>query len=82
MPVMDGFAFLAEIRARDEWRSIPVVVVTAKDLDERERAQLAEGAAALIQKQGSSKAVLFEQIRQAVDQAEPPSQGRSGVPTP
>ena len=41
MPVMDGFAFLAEIRARDEWRSIPVVVVTAKDLDERERAELA-----------------------------------------
>ncbi len=68
MPVMDGFAFLAELRARDEWRSVPVVVVTAKDLDEREHAQLAEGAAALIQKQGSSRTQIFEQIREAVEE--------------
>ncbi|MBW2267499.1 MAG: response regulator, partial [Deltaproteobacteria bacterium] len=68
MPVMDGFEFLAEIRTHDAWRSIPVVVVTAKQLDDGERAQLAEGAAALIQKRGSSGPELFEQIRHAVDQ--------------
>ncbi|RKZ65423.1 MAG: hypothetical protein DRQ48_11635, partial [Gammaproteobacteria bacterium] len=32
MPVMDGFGFLAEMRARPEWQDIPVIVITAKDL--------------------------------------------------
>ena len=70
MPVMDGFEFLSEIRASEAWRAIPVVVVTAKELDEAERAQLAEGAAALIRKQGSSREQLFEQIRQVVERLE------------
>jgi CheY-like chemotaxis protein len=32
MPEMDGFAFLAELQRRGEGRSVPVVVLTAKDL--------------------------------------------------
>jgi CheY-like chemotaxis protein len=32
MPGMDGFAFLAELQRRGEGRSVPVVVLTAKDL--------------------------------------------------
>jgi CheY-like chemotaxis protein len=32
MPNMDGFEFLAEFRQRVESRSVPVVVLTAKDL--------------------------------------------------
>ena len=32
MPEMDGFEFLVELRSRAEWRDIPVLVVTAKDL--------------------------------------------------
>ena len=37
MPVMDGFQFLAEMRKVPEWREIPVIVVTAKDLTKDER---------------------------------------------
>ena len=40
MPGLDGFGFLAELQARPEWRSIPVVVVTAKDLSAEDRARL------------------------------------------
>ena len=40
MPVLDGFEFLDEIRRRDEWRDIPVLVVTAKDLTAEERSRL------------------------------------------
>jgi PAS domain S-box-containing protein len=40
MPVMDGFAFLDALRARPEWQSIPVVVVTAMDLADSQRAAL------------------------------------------
>jgi PAS domain S-box-containing protein len=37
MPDMDGFEFLTELRQHPEWQSIPVVVVTAKDLTEENR---------------------------------------------
>ena len=37
MPEMDGFEFLVEMRSRAEWRDIPVLVVTAKDLTAEER---------------------------------------------
>ncbi|WP_326491897.1 response regulator [Methylobacterium oryzae] len=32
MPELDGFGFLRELRARSDWRDIPVVVLTAKDV--------------------------------------------------
>ena len=40
MPHMNGFELLTELRARPEWRGIPVVVVTAKDLTPEERQRL------------------------------------------
>ena len=40
MPEMDGFAFLEALRQQDAWRSIPVVVVTAKDLTPEDRRRL------------------------------------------
>lgn len=40
MPEMDGFAFLEELRQNQTWRSIPVIVVTAKDLTVEDRQRL------------------------------------------
>ena len=40
MPGMDGFEVLEAMRRNDGWRDIPVVVVTAKDLDREEAARL------------------------------------------
>ena len=40
MPVMDGFAFLHELRLRPGCENIPVVVLTARDLDASERKRL------------------------------------------
>jgi PAS domain S-box-containing protein len=40
MPEMDGFAFLAELQRRGESRSVPVVVLTAKDLTAAEHQRL------------------------------------------
>jgi CheY-like chemotaxis protein len=42
MPEMDGFEFIQRLRERKEFREIPVVVLTAKELTEAERAFLAE----------------------------------------
>jgi len=40
MPVMDGFTFLHELRQRPGCHEIPVVVLTARDLDADERKRL------------------------------------------
>lgn len=42
MPEMDGFEFLDHLRRREDAADVPVVVLTAKDLSEKERAFLAE----------------------------------------
>jgi len=44
MPVMDGFSFLHELRARPEWRDIPVIVLSARDLTAAERQRLQSAA--------------------------------------
>ena len=50
MPKMDGFEFLDELRSRPDWQDIPVVVITAKDLTEKDRARLNGGVERIIQK--------------------------------
>ncbi|RYY05002.1 MAG: response regulator, partial [Alphaproteobacteria bacterium] len=40
MPVMDGFGFLHALRSREDWRDIPVIVLTSKDLTTEEFNQL------------------------------------------
>jgi CheY-like chemotaxis protein len=37
MPEMDGFEFLDPLATRVEWREIPVIVITAKQLTAAER---------------------------------------------
>ena len=40
MLVMDGFQLVDELTKHEQWRDIPVVVITAKDLDSGERPRL------------------------------------------
>ena len=50
MPKMDGFEFLDQLRGRPDWRDIPIVVITAKDLTDEERDRLNGGVERIIQK--------------------------------
>ena len=50
MPKMDGFEFLDELRSRQDWQEIPVVVITAKDLTDEDRDRLNGGVERIIQK--------------------------------
>lgn len=50
MPEMDGFQFVEELRKRPEWREIPVVVVTSKDLTSEERLRLNRQVEMVLQK--------------------------------
>jgi CheY-like chemotaxis protein len=61
MPEMDGFEFLDELRSRAEWRDIPVVVVTAKDLTADDRRRLNGNVERIVQKRASQ---LDEMLRE------------------
>ena len=50
MPVMDGFDFLVEFRARIDCATTPVIVVTAKDLTDDDRSRLSGGVERIVEK--------------------------------
>jgi signal transduction histidine kinase/DNA-binding response OmpR family regulator len=62
MPEMDGFEFLVEMRRRSEWRDIPVLVVTAKDLTAEERSRLNGDVARVLQKGATELDTLLKEI--------------------
>jgi PAS domain S-box-containing protein len=62
MPEMDGFAFLEALRQQDAWRSIPVVVVTAKDLTPEDRQRLNGYVEQILQKGAYSREELLHEI--------------------
>lgn len=63
MPVMDGFQVLAELHKNPDWRQIPVVVVTAKDLNEGDRLRIAGQAERIMQKGVLTKDDLVLEVR-------------------
>ena len=62
MPEMDGFEFLVQMRATAEWRDIPVLVVTAKDLTAEERSRLNGDVAHVLQKGAPELDELLREI--------------------
>ena len=68
MPVMDGFEFVLTLRQQEENRSIPIIVVTAKDLTEEDRRQLAGGVEYIVDKGAFTQDELLQQVRGLVAQ--------------
>jgi CheY-like chemotaxis protein len=64
MPKMDGFEFMDQLRGRPDWREIPVVVITAKDLTEGDRNRLNGGVERIIQK--SDRDEMLRQLSREV----------------
>jgi CheY-like chemotaxis protein len=71
MPRMDGFDFVRELRQRPEWRAIPVVVVTAKELTEDDRRRLEGQVSRVIQKGATSRDQLLVEVRLALSANHP-----------
>jgi PAS domain S-box-containing protein len=71
MPEMDGFEFLAELHKKEAWRSIPVVVVTAKDLSEEEHIRLDGRVKQVLQKGQNGRETLIREVRRVVAELAP-----------
>jgi signal transduction histidine kinase/CheY-like chemotaxis protein len=66
MPEMDGFAVVAALQKEAAWRDIPVIVITARDLDDEDRKRLNSGVQSVLVKEMFRPADLIERIRRLV----------------
>ncbi len=64
MPVMDGFEFVMEMHKLESSAAIPIVVVTAKDINEEDRRRLDGNVMGLIEKGGLDRDALLTQLRE------------------
>ncbi len=66
MPEMDGFEFIRQVRTREDWKLIPVIVVTAKDLTAEERGVLNGHVSQILQKGEYDRGELLEEVSRLV----------------
>jgi PAS domain S-box-containing protein len=67
MPHTDGFEVAEQMRSDDDWREIPIVVITAMELDEYQAAQLEESVEAIYEKGAHSADQIIEEVVEVVD---------------
>src|SRR5262245_30684190 len=72
MPEMNGFQVVAALQQEPAWRDIPVIVVTARDLDAEDRKRLNSGVQSVLMKDSIRPADLVARIR-ALLPANPPA---------
>ena len=63
MPEMDGFEFVKELKKRKEWRAIPVLVVTAKEITEEDRERLDGYVERILEKGEYNREDLLAEVR-------------------
>jgi signal transduction histidine kinase/DNA-binding response OmpR family regulator len=62
LPEMDGFEVVHRLSLNPDWRSIPVILLTARDLSHEERRALDIGTARIIQKGNFSRDELLAEL--------------------
>jgi len=67
MPEMDGFEFAERVRRHPEWRTIPIVVVTAHDLAEEDRRRLNGYVETILTAPGDSREELLYRVRDLLE---------------
>ncbi len=63
MPVMDGFDFIVEFRKLRPRSSIPIIVITAKDLTAEDRRRLNGDVVRVLQKGAQTNEELLQEVR-------------------
>jgi signal transduction histidine kinase/DNA-binding response OmpR family regulator len=62
MPEMDGFDFIHELRINPTWQSIPIIVVTAKELTYQDRQRLNGSVDRILQKGDYTREELLHEV--------------------
>jgi CheY-like chemotaxis protein len=62
MPEMDGFEFAEHLRKNEQWRSIPVIIVTSKDLTTEEISRLNGNVERILRKESYAYSDLLGEI--------------------
>jgi PAS domain S-box-containing protein len=75
MPVMDGFEFVMHYRKLEGCRTTPIIVVTAKDLDQKERESLLGGVERIVEKGALTREQLLKQVRELISLHGVPTDG-------
>lgn len=73
MPEMNGFEFLLELRQKEAWANVPVIVVTAKELSAQERQMLSDNTQSVIAKGQAAHIELSQAIRNVTSKASRPA---------
>jgi len=76
MPEMDGFAFADEVNKHAEWRSIPIIVMTGKDLSAEDRRRLHGNVEEIVTKRAYSRDDLLREVRALVAAYARPAAGK------
>ncbi len=66
MPEVDGFEFLSRFRERDDCESIPIVVLTAKNLTDQDYAVLNDKVERIVRKAGSTTHTMTREVTEIV----------------
>ena len=67
MPEIDGFEFMEELVKNQDWRTIPVVVVTATDITAEDRLRLNGYVEKVVQKGSYNSQELLTDVRHLVE---------------
>jgi CheY-like chemotaxis protein len=66
MPELDGFGVVSALHARDAWRGIPVVIITALDLTAEQRERLNGAVVRILEKGATGREALLGEVRDLV----------------
>jgi signal transduction histidine kinase/CheY-like chemotaxis protein len=71
MPGMDGFDFIAELRQVPDWRNIPIVVLTAREVNAEERMRLSTVVRRILRKGDFPGVALTREIADLLNGSRP-----------
>ncbi|HUP81584.1 MAG TPA: response regulator, partial [Pirellula sp.] len=80
MPIMDGFEFLEELRRFPQYKNIPIVVLSSKDLTAEERSQLSGSVQRIYNKMSWDNENLLQELNRLIAEYQGGvTQGQNGV---
>ena len=69
MPEMDGFELVHRLKQTEKFSSIPVIILTAKTITDRDRQKLHGGVSKIFEKGSYQRSVLFDEVSNLLDEA-------------